>query len=305
MRILVTGKKGQVATALKVIGAETGVEILTFGRPEGDLANPQSLEAPIVAIEPDVIISSAAYTAVDKAESEAELAEAVNVKGPGELARIANQLDIPILHLSTDYVFDGEKSDPYVETDKTNPVGIYGKTKLEGELAIAKATPNHVILRTAWVYSPYGNNFVKTMLRLGETRESLDVVVDQRGCPTSALEIARGLVEVAKTVTRSDDLTLRGIFNLTGQGEATWAEFATVIFDEAHRRGRKLVHVNSISSTEYPTPAKRPKNSRLSGEKLFKTYSVRLAPWQTSLEECLDALIAQPDKKRFIKGKQL
>lgn len=290
MRIVVTGKDGQVVTALKAL-ATSDIEVITLGRPEADLAQPQTLEAPLRAAQPDVIISAAAYTAVDKAESEPELAMAVNAKGPGELARLAAQLNIPIVHLSTDYVFDGAKAEPYVETDPTGPASVYGATKLAGEQAIATATPNHVILRTAWVYSPYGNNFVKTMLRLGETRDSLNVVADQYGCPTYALEIARALIEVAKRVAYDPTPALRGTFHLAAQGEASWAEFATEIFAGAEARGRKPVTVNAIPTTEYPTPAKRPANSRLEGQKLRAVYAIELDPWQKSLDQCLDLLL--------------
>ncbi len=295
MRILVTGTNGQVDTSLQQLGDATpGIEVIRLGLPEIDLSRPETLEVPVREARPDVIISSAAYTAVDKAESELELAEAINSEGPGELARLAKALDIPLLHLSTDYVFAGDKDGPYVETDTPNPVSAYGLTKMSGEIAIERTTSNHVILRTAWVYSPFGNNFVKTMLRLGETRDELNVVADQHGCPTYAPEIARALLAVAQRVASDNDPNLRGIFHLTGQGETTWAGFAQAIFAGAEARGRKAVKVNDIPTSAYPTPARRPANSRLSGEKLFNTYDLRLDPWQASLEDCLDQLIGKP-----------
>jgi dTDP-4-dehydrorhamnose reductase len=291
MRILVTGKEGQVDTSLQTLGEKLGLEIIRIGLPEIDLSQPETLEAPVRAARPDVIISSAAYTAVDKAETEAELAQKINGDAPGALARLAAELDIPILHLSTDYVFDGDKDGAYSETDTPAPVSVYGKTKLSGEDQIRAATGNHVILRTAWVYSPYGNNFVKTMLRLGETRDELNVVADQYGCPTYAPEIARALLAVAQQVAIDRDPTLRGTFHLTGQGETNWAEFAEAIFEGAEARGRKLVRVNPIPASDYPTPAKRPANSRLNGDKLDDTYGLRLDPWQDSLDACLSQLI--------------
>jgi dTDP-4-dehydrorhamnose reductase len=291
MRILVTGKEGQVDTSLQALGEKLGLEIIRIGLPEIDLSQPETLEAPVRAARPDVIISSAAYTAVDKAETEAELAQKINGDAPGALARLAAELDIPILHLSTDYVFDGDKDGAYSETDTPAPVSVYGKTKLSGEDQIRAATGNHVILRTAWVYSPYGNNFVKTMLRLGETRDELNVVADQYGCPTYAPEIARALLAVAQQVAIDRDPTLRGTFHLTGQGETNWAEFAEAIFEGAEARGRKLVRVNPIPASDYPTPAKRPANSRLNGDKLDDTYGLRLDPWQDSLDACLSQLI--------------
>ena len=294
MRILVSGKEGQVDTSLQQLGdAIPGVEVVRIGLPEADLSRPETLELPVREARPDVIISSAAYTAVDKAESERELAEAINAGGPGELARLAAALDVPLLHLSTDYVFAGDKASVYVETDAPGPVSAYGLTKLSGEMAIEKAMDNHVILRTAWVYSPFGNNFVKTMLRLGETRDEINVVADQHGCPTYAPEIARALLAVAQRVVADPDPALRGIFHLTGQGETTWAGFAEAIFDGAAARGRRAVKVNPIPTSAYPTPAKRPANSRLSGEKLLKIYSLELDPWQKSLDDCLDRLVGR------------
>ncbi len=292
MRVLVTGKEGQVDTSLQRLGDLTpGVEVVRLGLPEFDLSRPETLAAPVREARPDIIISSAAYTAVDKAESERGLAEAINADGPGELARLAGELGIPLLHLSTDYVFPGDKDGAYVETDTPGPVSAYGLTKLSGEMAIEKATDNHVILRTAWVYSPFGTNFVKTMLRLGETRDEINVVADQYGCPTYAPEIARALLAVAGRVVADPDPHLRGIFHLTGQGETTWAGFAEAIFAGAAARGRKAARVNPISTSDYPTPAKRPANSRLDGEKLRRVYSLTLDSWQTSLDACLDVLI--------------
>lgn len=295
LRILVTGKEGQVVTALKAVSADH--DILTVGRPEVDLAQPDSLYEAVMAAKPDVIISAAAYTAVDKAESEPELAEAINATAPGVLARAAKALNVPILHISTDYVFSGDKTDVYVETDDTGPVSVYGRTKLGGEANVAAETENHVILRTAWVYSPYGNNFVKTMLRLSETRDSLSVVADQHGCPTSALEIARALLLIAERVAVDADPRLRGVFHLTAQGEATWAQFAEAIFAGQAARGGKSVTVTPIPTSAYPTPARRPANSRLSGARLQAAYGVQLAPWQDSLDACLDILLPQSSDK--------
>jgi len=298
MRILVTGKNGQVDTSLQMLGEKLGLDIYRIGLPEIDLSKPKTLEAVVREIAPDVIISSAAYTAVDKAESEAALAQRINGDAPGELARLAAELKIPILHLSTDYIFAGDKDSAYNETDTPAPVSVYGRTKLSGEEQIRAATDNHVILRTAWVYSPYGNNFVKTMLRLGETRDELNVVADQHGCPTYAPEIARALLAIAQQVAIDSDPTIRGTFHLTGQGETTWAEFASAIFAGAEARGRSPVGVNPITTADYPTPAKRPANSRLDGNKLDDIYGLRLDPWQTSLDECLSQLIPEKTEDR-------
>lgn len=292
LRIVITGKDGQIVSALKEQGAgQSDVKIISLGRPELDLAQPDTIEDAIRDADPDVIISAAAYTAVDKAEAESDLAQVINGVAPGELARVARLLNVPILHLSTDYVFDGTKDAPYTEEDRTGPVSVYGRTKLDGERAIAEATDNHVILRTAWVYSPFGSNFVKTMLRLAETRETLDIVDDQRGCPTSALDIAAVLLLIARQVVNDPDPTLRGVFNLAAPDDASWAEFAAAIFAGLEKRGGKSVTVNPIPSSQYPTPAQRPANSRLSGEKLLEIYGLQLDPWQLSLDSCLDRLI--------------
>jgi dTDP-4-dehydrorhamnose reductase len=290
MRVVITGTEGQVDTSVKALGDQLGIEVIRIGLPDIDLSKPETLEAPIRAANPDVIISSAAFTAVDKAESEPDLARRINGDAPGELARIAAALNVPLLHLSTDYVFPGTKDGIYDEADTPEPASVYGATKLAGERQIAAATDNFVILRTAWVYSPYGNNFVKTMLRLGQTRDELNVVADQRGCPTYAPEIARALLAVAQRVVADPDSRLRGIFHLTGSGETTWAGFAEAIFAQSASRGGKAVKVNPIPSSEYPTPAKRPANSRLSGEKLHSIYGLRLDPWPVSLAQCVDAL---------------
>lgn len=295
MKVLITGTQGQVDTSVQALGDARGIEVVRLGLPDIDLSKPETLAGPIRAARPDVIISSAAYTAVDKAESEPDLAQAINGDAPGELARIAATLGVPILHLSTDYVFAGDKDGAYTEDDTPAPQSVYGATKLAGEEAIRAATPDHVILRTAWVYSPYGNNFVKTMLRLGETRDEVSVVADQRGCPTYAPEIARALLTVAERVARDRDPALRGTFHLTGSGETTWAGFAEAVFAGSAARSGRTVTVNPITTNDYPTPARRPANSRLDGSRLLRVYGLQLDPWTVSLGQCLDALTAGAD----------
>ena len=292
MRIVVTGKNGQVASSLRELAADRpDIEMLFLGQPEFDLSQPDTITRPLEDLRPDVVISAAAYTAVDAAETDAEQARRVNADGVQQLARAAKQLGASLLHLSTDYVYSGDKSEPYVETDPTGPVSVYGETKLLGEQMIAEAADDHVILRTAWVYSPFGRNFAKTMLRLGESRDEVSVVADQRGCPTYAPDIAAALLAIAERVRRDRDPALRGVFHLTGQGEASWAEFAQGVFDHAHARGRRKVAVRPISTSEYPTPAVRPPNSRLSGEKLFRVHGLRLPRWQDSVSGCVDRLL--------------
>jgi len=291
MRIAVTGKQGQVVSALIERGPLAGVEIVAVGRPELDLADTQSIRSTLIGLRPDAIVSAAAYTAVDKAESEQATAFAVNAEGPAAIAGIAEELGIPVVHLSTDYVFPGDKDGAYIETDETGPVSVYGKSKLAGEQAIAAATPNHAILRTAWVYSPYGANFVKTMLRLAETRDALNVVADQRGTPTSALDIADAVIAIAQRLANNEDPNLRGVFHLTGGGEATWAEFAEEIFAKLEHKTGKAITVGRITTADYPTPARRPANSRLSNDKLNAIYGIALPDWKLSTKVVLERLL--------------
>lgn len=291
MRIVVTGKEGQVSRSVAVNGPAMGLEVVAVGRPELDLTDPAGVFPALAAARPDAIISAAAYTAVDRAETEPDLAYRVNAAGAGAVAAAAARLGVPLLHLSTDYVFDGSKSGPYVESDATRPISVYGASKLEGERRVAEAHADHAIFRTAWIYSPYGANFLKTMLRLGETRERISVVADQRGCPTSAGDIATALLIVAQRMIEDGSGTYRGIFHLTAAGQASWAEFAETIFDVAHDGGRSPVDVIPITSAEYPSPVRRPSNSTLSGEKLERTFGIVLPDWRTSTRGVVDSLL--------------
>jgi dTDP-4-dehydrorhamnose reductase len=291
MRIAVTGKQGQVVQSLLTLGAARGIDVVAIGRPEMDLTDASSVEAAIEAARADIVVSAAAYTAVDKAESEPDLAFAVNAAGAGLVSQAAKRMQIPIIHLSTDYVFGGDKPSPYVETDPNAPISVYGRSKLEGERLVAAANADHAILRTAWVYSPFGANFLKTMLRLAETRDQLRVVDDQRGCPTSALDIADAILAIASRLVTDTDPALRGVFHLTGSGEATWADFAEEIFRQSQALGRPSALVEHITTAEYPTPARRPANSRLSGEKLATIYGVRLPDWKQSTHIVMQAIL--------------
>mgnify|MGYP003665666958 CR=1 FL=1 len=300
MRLLVTGKTGQVVTALIERGAVKGVEIMAMGRPELDLANSQEGLFRIAEAKPDAIVSAAAYTMVDKAETEADLAERINSHGPAVLARLAGEIGIPIIHLSTDYVFDGSKPTPYIESDPTNPLGIYGQTKLAGERAVAKATYSHAILRTAWVYSPFGSNFLKTILKLAATRPELRVVDDQHGNPTSALDIADAVIKVAANlIDRPDDAALRGIFHMTGTGEASWADFAIEIFAQSASLGGPSANVTRIGSADYPTGAKRPANSRLDTTKLRSIHGITMPHWRTPTHHTIARLLAGAENQKL------
>lgn len=290
LRLAVTGLTGQVVSAL-IERATTDVEIIALGRPQLDLGLRNAVLAGLRHAGCDAIINAAAYTAVDKAESEADIALRINGDGAAHVAEAAAELNVPLLHLSTDYVFDGTLSRPYREDDPPAPASAYGRSKLAGEENIRAIHPNHVILRTAWVYSPFGNNFVKTMLRLGETRAEVGVVADQLGNPTSALDIADALFRIARRVTGDAAPSLRGVFHLTGNGEASWADVAEATFAAAERCGRAPVRVRRIATADYPTPARRPANSRLDNARLAERYGLALPNWRPSLEGCVTRLL--------------
>lgn len=291
MRIVVTGTKGQLAQSL-IASATADISLIAVGRLSLDFERLQSIGPALAAADPDVIVNAAAYTAVDLAETEYARAFRINATAAGAVALSARRLGVPVIHLSTDYVFDGNAPSPYRESDATSPVNAYGRSKLAGESNVANAHTDHVILRTSWVYSPFGQNFVKTMLRLGETRDTLNVVADQHGSPTSAPDIAQAIVAIAKRLVESpDDAGLRGIFHVTGSGETTWADFAQAIFDDAAEHGRKRVNVVPITAAEYPTAAARPKNSRLNCDKLYTTYGLQLPDWRVSTRACVAQLL--------------
>jgi len=290
MRIAVTGFKGQVATSL-LERAGNGVAVVALARPEVTLEDRTAVLEGVARARPDVVINAAAYTAVDKAEQEEWLAVQVNGKGAGHVAEAAAAVGAPLLHLSTDYVFDGALDRPYREDDAPNPTGVYGRSKLIGETLVAERCPNSAILRTAWVYSPFGTNFVRTMLRLNETKEEVGVVADQRGNPTYAPDIADALIAIARRMREDSSPALRGIFHMTASGEATWADFAETIFRQVAARGRRLTRVRRIATADYPTPARRPANSRLDNTKLNETYGVALPDWRASVALCCERLI--------------
>lgn len=296
LRLVVTGLSGQVVSAL-IERSPRDIEIIALGRPQLDLAHRDAVIATLRAARCDAIINAAAYTAVDKAESEPDVAMRINGDGAGHVASAAAALRVPLLHLSTDYVFDGELLRPYTEEDATGPTGAYGRSKLAGELRIAERHDNHIILRTAWVYSPYGPNFIKTMLRLGETGKAVSVVADQTGNPTCALNIADALIVIARRIISDSNPGLRGVFHMSGGGEATWADFAEAIFAASARYGCPAVYVNRIATADYPTPARRPKNSRLDNRKLKEKYDVSLPQWRPSTDDCVHRILQQKTGK--------
>ncbi|MGN7883806.1 dTDP-4-dehydrorhamnose reductase [Ensifer sp. 22460] len=299
LRFVVTGVTGQVVQALIEKGREySDVEVIPLGRPYLNLENTDSIAGIIRAASPDIIVSAAAYTDVDRAEGDAAAAFAINSRAPEALARVARAIDIPIIHLSTDYVFDGCKRSPHVETDETNPLGIYGQSKLDGERLVVINCDNHAILRTAWIYSPFGKNFVQTMLHYAARRDELAIVADQFGNPTSALNLATAIICVGRKLLASDCGGLRGTFHLTGAGEASWAEFAEEIFKISKIMGGPFASVRRISAADYPTIARRPQNSRLSCQRIQERYGISLPHWTVSTEETVRRLVQKQVKER-------
>lgn len=283
-KFLITGAKGQVGHCLteQLTGK---AEILAVDRDELDITDQSAVKKIVKTFKPDVIINAAAHTAVDRAESEVELSEAINVKGPQYLAEAANEIGAMILHISTDYVFEGTGSGEYKEDDQTNPQGVYGRTKLAGEIAVQQANSRSIILRTAWVFGEHGHNFVKTMLRLAKDRDSLGIVGDQFGGPTYAGDIAKTLIEIANQILAGKEDAF-GVYHFTGKPYVSWYEFAKAIFAEAELQNilEKSPLVNSIATSDYPTPAKRPANSRLDLTKIKQTFGIEPSDWQKALK---------------------
>ncbi|HWB46464.1 MAG TPA: dTDP-4-dehydrorhamnose reductase [Hyphomicrobiaceae bacterium] len=277
-----------MARSLAEGARKLGLPVVALGRPELDIADPQSIERAFAAFMPSIVVNAAAYTAVDTAESDADRAFAVNRDGAGRIAAAASAAGVPFIHISSDYVFDGSKSMPYVEEDDPHPLGVYGQSKLEGEHAVRDAHPDAVVLRTSWVYSPYGHNFLKTMLGLAATRETVSVVDDQYGTPTAAPDLASAILDLAQSILR--DGSKSGVYHLTSAGSTTWYGFAAAIFDGWKERGHRVPALRRIRTSEYPTPTRRPANSRLDCTKIHRMYGIRLPDWRDSLGECLDTV---------------
>jgi dTDP-4-dehydrorhamnose reductase len=290
--ILVIGRTGQLALSLAERAAAQGVPLAFAGRPEADLAEPESLRRIVAESGASFIINAAAYTAVDRAEDEPDAARAANAVAPGVLASAAKEVGARLIHVSTDYVFDGSGDRPWREDDPVGPAGVYGRTKLEGEQAVREALPEHVIVRTAWVYSPFGANFVKTMLNAARTRPELQVVEDQVGNPTSALDLADGLLAILLAWARDPSRGLGATNHLAGTGSTSWADFAREIFALSRARGGPSAEVRGIASAEWPAKAPRPLNSRLDSARFAETFGYRAPPWQDSLAPVIDRLLA-------------
>ncbi len=290
IRLLVTGRNGQVATSLaERAAAHAGIEVIAIGRPELDLERPETVGPAILAAKPDLVVNAAAYTAVDKAESEAERAFAANRDGAAAAAAAAQALGVPFIHLSTDYVYPGSKPEPYVESDATGPLGVYGRSKLEGEQAVRAAHPDAIILRTSWVYSPFGANFVKTMLRIGKDRGVVKVVDDQQGNPTSAIDIADAILRIAPGLIAAP--RQGGTYNFCGTGGTTWCGFARHIFLCSEKLGGPAPRVEAITTIEFPTPARRPQNSRMDMRAFTARFGFAMRPWQEAAAETIARLL--------------
>src|SRR5262245_28936192 len=294
VHVVVTGAKGQLARALAEYGPAHRIRVTAIGRPHFDLCRPETVAQAIAPLQPDVIVNAAAYTAVDQAEREPDLAQRINAAGAGAVAQCAAGLGIPIVQLSTDYVFDGRKPAPYVEQDVLAPLGAYGASKAAGERAVRAATSDHAILRTAWLYSPFGGNFVATMLRLARSNSRIRVVADQSGSPSYALDLADGIFKVARNLLeRPSEPALRGVFHMAGSGRTTWAEFAGAIFELAARRGGPAASVEPITTADYRSLAVRPANSCLNCDKLARVHQVVLPPWRASLAAYIGRLFPE------------
>ncbi|MES1945693.1 dTDP-4-dehydrorhamnose reductase [Salinisphaera sp. C84B14] len=293
-RLLLIGRNGQVATALREQAPQhPDFELDVLARPEIDLAEAEGLARQVAERRPAIVVNAAAYTAVDRAESEPDLAGRINAQAVGELAAGAQAAGAAFIHLSTDYVFDGTGTHAWTPDDATAPLGVYGRTKRAGEQAAIARCDRTLIIRTAWVFSPFGRNFVKTMLGLGAQRDTLHVVADQYGNPTSAIDIARGVWAAATALAQGRDEGY-GIFHLVGENATNWADFAREIFRQAGLGGRTGVEVISIPSADYPTPAERPANSRLDASDFHRVFGFRCARWQDALAEVLRRLDEPP-----------
>ena len=293
--ILLTGANGQLGWEIQRRAAAHGLAVQGFTHTALDITDQSAVQRMVETRRPRFVVNAAAYTAVDKAESDADKAFAVNRDGPAHLAAACARTDIPLIHVSTDYVFDGQKAGPYREDDPVAPIGVYGASKRAGEQAVQGSGAKHVILRTAWVYGVHGNNFVKTMLRLAQDRDVLRVVDDQRGSPTFAADLAKAILALVGRLGgggTADDAW--GIFHCVGGGETTWCEFARCIFAEAGPRLAKVPRVDAITTADYPTPARRPANSVLDGAKLQRIHGIALRPWPAALAEMLRELALTP-----------
>lgn len=294
LRVLVTGGSGQVGRSLAAISADSGPDFSQAVFPrhdELDVTMPDTIASMFDTVMPELVVNCAAFTAVDRAEDEEDQAFAINAAGAGNIAQACARDGVPLIHLSTDYVFDGSKPSPYTEADTPNPVSAYGRSKLAGERLVAENHGWHIILRTAWVHSPYGGNFVKTMLRLATARDTVSVVADQYGTPTYAPHLAAAIIAISQGLsTRQQTTGIWGTYHATGAGETNWADLARAVFQQADHSGLPVASVSDIETRDFPTPADRPANSRLDCALLLTTFGVQLPDWRTGVQACVTAL---------------
>jgi dTDP-4-dehydrorhamnose reductase len=296
MLVLLLGGTGQVGRECLAIDWPDDVELVAPDRAALDLARANAIAEKVAARPWDIVINAAAYTQVDRAESDRAAAFAVNAEAPRVLAEATQSHRIPLIHLSTDYVFDGNKGAPYTETDAPAPLNVYGESKLAGEAAVAETNPRHVIIRPAWIYSPHGQNFVKTILRLAGERDRLAIVDDQRGSPTAARDIAAVCRDIALHIAATRGNAPYGIYHYCAAGETTWFGFAKAIVEMASPRSGGMPELVPITTAEYPTPAKRPRDTRLDCAAIIRAFGARQRPWREALQETLAQLL--PDGKR-------
>lgn len=291
MKILVTGADGQLGWELIRQAGSFGIEVKPSVRSELDITDRNQTGSGLSDSVPDMVINAAAYTKVDQAETDQENAFAVNQKGPGNLAAFCSARNIPLIHISTDFVFDGEKQRPYIETDPVSPLSVYGKSKAAGEQAVRAGSDKHIIVRTSWLYGVHGDNFVKTMLRLGREREEIRVVADQHGSPTSAADLAGALLKIALHVRDHGDAEW-GTYHYCGKGITTWSGFAEAAFSTAKIYGYgKTPRVEPITTSEYPTPARRPTFSSLDCSLVQRNFGISPLPWQDSLKDIISRIM--------------
>ncbi|MEP2944653.1 MAG: dTDP-4-dehydrorhamnose reductase [Lentilitoribacter sp.] len=294
MNILVFGKNGQVARSLFEAATSFDIKVDRMGHSEIDITNESEITDIIGDLKPQFVINAAAYTAVDQAETEADEANKINNIGPACIARVAHKFNLPLIHYSTDYVFDGSKAGAYTEIDKVSPVNMYGQTKYDGELSVINNNPQHIIFRTSWVYGSTGKNFLKTMIRLAKDRDHINVVGDQFGSPTYSLHLAEATLHaITKIKERNVNfITVAGIYNMCGFGYTSWAGLATHALTHSKQLDGPFADIIEIPSSEFPTPALRPMNSRLNTDKLNRVLETKLPSWQSGVEDCVSRILA-------------
>jgi len=290
MKVLITGANGQLGKSLQLTTNNSNHQITAVNRTQFDLTNSQQMRNVLELILPDIVINTAAWTNVDGAESNEKEAFAINEKGAGDLAELCAQQNIVLIHISTDYVYDGVSKELWNETDKTKPQTIYGRSKLAGEKAIRDSSVRHLILRTSWIYSAFGTNFLKTMLRLASERDEISVVVDQIGCPTYAPHLATGIMQVVQAISKSPQHQYHETFCLAGSGQTNWADFAKEIFQQSSKCKQPAAKIIPIPSSDYPTKAKRPQNSVLDCSLAAKKFGVILPHYRQGIIDCLQEI---------------